>query len=300
MSSQHDWRFPTTNPTDFKWGMVAYSFGSQTLGPGDEYPPKTAIASYIFNPKKGRVIDEYQLVYITKGRGIFTSESLGRTEKIKAGDAFFLFPGEWHSYRPDPETGWEEYWIHFVGFLPDMWTKEGLLNKQDPVLHIGIREDILTNYKIGERILMKQYSAYQQAMCGICTNIICSAIYYHRNSLPESSRISESVNKARMTISGHLSEIKAPDMVEGMDLSYSKFRKDFKDYVGMPPGAYIRNIRISQAKELLTNTDMSIKEIAFECGFKNADYFCVAFRKNVGMSATEYRKRTRYNSWEQD
>ena len=299
MVSQPEWHFPATNPTDFKWGIVAYSFGSQSIAPGEEYPPRSSFASYIFHPDKGRVIDEYQMVYITHGSGVFTSESLnGRSVKVKAGDAFLLFPGEWHTYKPDAETGWDEYWIHFVGDIADMWTREGLLDKSDPVLHIGIKEEILNLYRSGKRIMGQQAAGYQQAMCGICANIICSAVFYHRNSLPESSRISESVNKARFTVSGHLSEIKAPDMAQGTDLSYSKFRKDFKDYVGMPPGAYIRSIRISQSKELLTNTDMSIKEIAFECGFKNADYFCVAFRKSVGMSATEYRNKTRFNSWE--
>ncbi len=299
MTLQPEWRFPATNPTDFKWGIVAYSFGSQSIGPGDEYPPRTSFASYIFHPDKGRVIDEYQLVYITKGSGFFTSESLeGRSVKIKAGDGFLLFPGEWHTYKPDLETGWDEYWIHFVGNIADMWTREGLLDKSDPVLHIGIKEEILNLYRSGERIMKKQAAGYQQAMCGICANIICSAVYYHRNNLPENSRISEVVDHVRVSIGTHLQDIKAPDVAEDLDFSYSKFRKEFKNYTGMPPGAYIRNIRISQAKELLTNTDMSIKEIAFECGFGNADYFCVAFRKNVGMSATEYRKRTRYNLWE--
>ncbi|MBR0173933.1 MAG: AraC family transcriptional regulator, partial [Bacteroidales bacterium] len=88
-----EWHFPATNPTDFKWGIVAYSFGSQSISPGEEYPPRTSFASYIFHPDKGRVIDEYQLVYITKGGGVFTSDSLkGRIIRIKAGDAFLLFP----------------------------------------------------------------------------------------------------------------------------------------------------------------------------------------------------------------
>ena len=238
------------------------------------------------------------MVYITKGGGVFTSDSLkGRIIRIKAGDAFLLFPGEWHTYKPDPETGWDEYWIHFVGDIADMWTREGLLDKNDPVLHIGIKEGILDLYRTGKRIMGRQASGYQQAMCGICANIICSAVYYHRNNLPENSRISEVVDHVRVSIGNHLQDIKAPDVAEDLDLSYSKVRKEFKNYTGMPPGAYIRTIRISQAKELLTNTDMSVKEIAFECGFKNADYFCVAFRKNVGMSATEFRNRTRYNSW---
>ncbi len=296
MSILHEWRYPTTNTVDLKWGMVAYSFGSQTVGPGEDYPPKTAIAKYVFNPEKGRIIDEYQLVYLTKGRGTFTSTSLvGKKVPVKAGDAFLLFPGEWHSYMPDVDSGWEEYWIDFEGNIPDLWQKYDLLDRNNPVLHIGIKDDILQLYRLGETILLEQNSAYQQALCGICSAIIGLAVFYDKNSTYESICISEMVNQARDDISENLATIKAPDMAKDSHYSYSKFRKDFKNFTGISPGAYIKDIRISKAREFLTNTDKSIKEIAYECGFGNADYFCVIFKKTVGMTASEYRKRTRFN-----
>jgi YesN/AraC family two-component response regulator len=46
------------------------------------------------------------------------------------------------------------------------------------------------------------------------------------------------------------------------------------------------------AKEFLTNTSRSIKEIAFELGYENKDYFFTAFKKVAGMTPTEYRKLT--------
>ena len=47
------------------------------------------------------------------------------------------------------------------------------------------------------------------------------------------------------------------------------------------------------AKELLTNTSKSIKEIAFELGYENKDYLFTAFRKVSGMTPAGYRKMTR-------
>jgi len=144
------------------------------------------------------------------------------------------------------------------------------------------------------QILMEQNSSYQQALGGICSSIIGLAVYYDKNSSYESNRTSEMVHHARNGISEQLSTIKAPDMARDLHTSYSKFRKDFKDFTGVPPGAYIRDVRLSRAKELLTNSNKSIKEIAYECGFGNADYFCVTFKKNTSMTASEYRKRTRF------
>ena len=46
------------------------------------------------------------------------------------------------------------------------------------------------------------------------------------------------------------------------------------------------------AKEVLTNTSKSIKEIAFELGYENKDYFFTVFKKVTGMTPVNYRKQT--------
>ena len=49
---------------------------------------------------------------------------------------------------------------------------------------------------------------------------------------------------------------------------------------------------MSKAKELLTNTAMSIKEIAYNVGYNNHDYFFIAFRHMTGQTPAEYRNAT--------
>ena len=41
---------------------------------------------------------------------------------------FLLFPGEWHTYTPDKETGWNEYWIGFDGKIMENWEKNGFFS----------------------------------------------------------------------------------------------------------------------------------------------------------------------------
>ncbi len=48
--------------------------------------------------------------------------------KIKAGDIFLLFPGEWHSYHPSGTKGWKSYWIGFKGKNIDDRVKAGFLS----------------------------------------------------------------------------------------------------------------------------------------------------------------------------
>ena len=96
------------------WEMCVSSIGIQTIGPQETYPAKGHLAKYTFNPERGRIIDEYALVYITKGEGLFSSLTCS-CKKITKGDLFFLLPEQWHTYHPSAETGWDEYYVTFHG-----------------------------------------------------------------------------------------------------------------------------------------------------------------------------------------
>ena len=60
---------------DELWGVVCTTAGHQHVPPGTDYPVSRHPAGYHFSKGKGRVLDEFQLVYITAGRGRFESAS---------------------------------------------------------------------------------------------------------------------------------------------------------------------------------------------------------------------------------
>ena len=117
------------------WKMSVSSIGFQSTKFLDSYPPKGHPFGYTFNPERGRILDEFSLIYITKGRGTFQSGNCSE-KKITKGDVFLLFPREWHTYRPAKDIGWNEYFVTFQG---EYFNK--LLNKifqpNDPIIHIG-------------------------------------------------------------------------------------------------------------------------------------------------------------------
>ena len=57
-----------------------------------------------------------------------------------------LFPGERHTYRPDANTGWTEYWVGFKGDGADEWIRNGYFSPSTPLLNIGISQSILELY----------------------------------------------------------------------------------------------------------------------------------------------------------
>ena len=89
-----------------KWGILCTTVGYQIVAPRCHYPLSIHPDNYNFK-RYGRILHEYQFVYIVAGSGYFTSDSCATT-KVSAGTIIMLFPGERHTYRPDANTGWTE------------------------------------------------------------------------------------------------------------------------------------------------------------------------------------------------
>lgn len=290
-SSKISRKYLTINPADQLWGLAINSVGHQSIAENEVYPPQGHPTRYLFNTQNGRTLDEYQLLYITKGRGVFYSKSGGKYN-IKEGNMFLLFPGEWHSYRPDETTGWNEYWIGFNGRIMENWVKDGFFTNASPVFNVGLNEDLISLFKRAIVIADAQEANYQQALSGIACNLISMALYLSRNKDFNTSNIAGKINSAKITIHENISTITPEELAQSVCMSYSGFRKIFKEYTGFAPSQYIQEVRINMAKEMLTNTSRPIKEIAFELGYENKDYFFTVFRKVTGMTPLGYRQRT--------
>ena len=66
--------------------------------------------------------------------------------------------------------------------------------------------------------------------------------------------------------------------------------KKFHEYLNMTPSQYLNKKKIDKAIELLLSTELSILNIAFECGFNNIEYFDKIFKKTMGLTPLRYRQ----------
>ena len=78
-----------------------------------------------------------------------------------------------------------------------------------------------------------------------------------------------------------------------MFISTNFYQRVFKQIMGVPPAQFLRDVRVSEACRLLANTDMTVQEIAEECGFNCASYFIYVIKKQLGITPLEYRKQNR-------
>lgn len=107
-------KYLIVNDKDRSFGLSINTVGYQSIRPNSPYPVRNHPTGYFFNAQKGRVLREYQLLYITKGQGSFASDDTP-DRQVGKGHLIVLFPGQWHTYKPDTATGWNEYYIGFEG-----------------------------------------------------------------------------------------------------------------------------------------------------------------------------------------
>mgnify|MGYP002624560551 CR=1 FL=1 len=194
-------KYMLASERDQLWGLTVTTIGYEEIGPDDPYPTCGHADGYYFDLEKGRILSEYQLLYIVEGEGLFHSRTVPQA-KLKEGDFFLLFPGEWHSYHPTPPTGWKKYWIGFKGHNMDDRVRAGFLSPAKPIYHVGFSHDIVHLYKMAYQAALEEAAYSQQMLAGIVNHLIGMMYSLQRNielKIRNQTHV-DMVNKARLRI----------------------------------------------------------------------------------------------------
>ena len=87
--------------------------------------------------------------------------------------------------------------------------------------------------------------------------------------------------------------ITVADVLGAVPVSRRQLERDFQSVLSRTPAAEIRRVHLERAKELLTNTDHTIPEVAVNSGFGSPEYLAQVFRRQVGVSPLKYRVQIR-------
>lgn len=143
------------------------------------------------------------------------------------------------------------------------------------------------HFKIGSRTVIRN---------SLINFFICAArLYeYSLNSIPPTIRTNPSLEELKKYMQKNFSYSLTLDFLASqVHLSREHLSRVFKKYTGQTITEYLREIRISRAKQLLHDPKISITDISAYCGYNTIDNFQRAFKKLTGMSPREYRKRFR-------
>ena len=290
MAIQHS-KYMLASERDQLWGLTVTTIGYEEIAEGDSYPTRGHADGYYFDLAKGRILPEYQLLYIVEGEGVFHSRTVPEA-RLSECDFFLLFPGEWHSYHPTGPRGWKKYWIGFRGNNMDDRVRAGFLSPTKPIYHVGFSDSIVRLYHQAYDQAIEEAAYSQQVMAGI-VNLLIGLMYSKERNMELKNRNQSHVdliNRARLRIREELeSSLTIQQVAEDLGMSYSNFRKLFKEHTGLSPATYQQDLRLQRAKEMLTTTDMSIKEIAYRLNFESPDYFSSKFKIKTGRKPSDLR-----------
>ncbi|WP_316811629.1 AraC family transcriptional regulator [Pedobacter heparinus] len=279
---------------DVNWGLYVLNAGYNRIEKSANYPPAGHPSDHYFDWDKGRILDEYQIIYISQGSGSFESKHCKLTT-VQEGSIILLFPGEWHRFKPLKESGWDEYWVGFKGNIIGNIVQQHFISPNQCVLQLGLNDQLIHLF---ETILEKtktEQPGYQALASGMILHLLGTVYAKTKQEEMEQEDISEVlINKARILLREYVHKnIAVEQVAEELQVSYSWFRKAFKTFTGIAPHQYVLQLKIEKAKTLLADTTKPIKAIASELGFESSFYFSRIFKNKTGQAPDAYRKMIR-------
>lgn len=284
--------FPSSDKKEH-WGINVLSVGNNKVLPNQIYPDPQHPAHHFFTWETGRVLQEYTLVYIVNGNGVLETDSV--KERILDGTIFMIYPNEKHRYKPDEETGWEEYWICFNGNYIEGLINDCLFDRTKPIFHLGFNEKLLNLFNDVVDVAKEENNGYQSIMNTAIIHILGRLYAFKQQLFQNPDNLSTLVVKrAKLLFRSKILDVPTPKMIsEELEVGYSWFRKVFKENTGISPGQYFIQLKIQHAKELLINNQLSIKEIAYTLKFDSPFYFSKIFKQKTSLTPLQFRNKFR-------
>ncbi len=275
---------------DKAWGIHILDCGASIVSRGANFPERSHPDKYYFSWHRGRVLNEYQLIYLFRGRGIFESHESGRIN-LNEGSVILVFPGVWHRYKPLVDEEWQTYWVGYDGPIVKQVMDKLHFLPNYPVQEIGYQKKIIQIFHQIFDVGQAEFSGYQQVLSGEIVKLAGWLHALRRKAEFGDHDADAIIRKARVIIMNSPDDFSIDKVADELNMGYSSFRKLFKEYTGMAPGQYQIQLKLKRAINLLYDKNKPIKEIAVESGFSSPYYFSRIFKKKLGCSPLSFRNR---------
>ncbi|MDO3410976.1 AraC family transcriptional regulator [Saccharibacillus sp. CPCC 101409] len=237
--------------------------------------------------RDGASFRHWALVLITGGRGYYRVDG-GEVQRVSAGSWFFLYPGAIFDYGPDAGAHWDEYYFTAAGVRLEEWRRDWL------PAHGRVYE-----LPVGELLLQRMENMLRLIDSGTPDNLDRAALrleeFLYELAAGGTGREAGREHFAQLVVEDIQSVLHLPPTVSDMaarhHISVSTLRRIVHDYTGYPFNEFVHRLRAAEARNILLNTDMSVKEIGERLGYKDMFYFSRVFKRITGVSPREYRSR---------
>ena len=234
----------------------------------------------------------YLFQYTISGKGCFEKE--GELIEVTRGKGFMVrFPEESRYYiHPEGEDPWEFIYLHFSGEAALPFVKK-IQQYYDKVFYLSensipIRKVLQLQKRLleGQRLLKYEGGEFLYGF-------LCSLLRELEN--PSEKEQNSVIQSAVTILEENYATLESVEWVaEQLKVSFAHLSREFKKEIGMTPIQYVTNVRLQAAMNDLMNTKDNLELIATRNGFSNGNYFCKVFRKSLGLSPTDFRRKRSY------
>lgn len=233
---------------------------------------------------------DYLFIYLVKGNGELSLNN--RKENINSGDFIICRPHESKIFTPDTSETCEFYAISFKGrYGADILSNLNLIPKKNYFVGrdteiISVIEKVCEEVAKDDDTALLIASSLFVAVLGFLSRLAVSIL--PKSTEKEFEKIAPALSSIN---SDCTSKTGVDDYAKMCNLSTSYFTHLFTKVTGFSPMEYKQLQKMSVAKNLLSTTTMSIKEISNIVGFKDPLYFGRCFKQSTGQTPSGYRNK---------
>ena len=240
---------------------------------------------------RGRL--DFQLIYIAAGKAHFHFDNNDEETIVHAGHMVLYRPKEPQKYEYYAKDQTEVYWVHFtVNNVKNFLRRYGIAD-DTRIIYTGISIEYKNLFMSMIEELNLQRIDYEEMLINYFTILLISL---HRIALqkPRKKNLQNmnDMEQAAQYFRMHYNKpISIEDYAVSHNMSISWFIQNFRQYANTTPAQYVQSLRLTNAKMLLETTNYNITEIANLVGYENPLYFSRFFRKQCGISPSQFRKQ---------
>lgn len=222
--------------------------------------------------------------YVISGRGYIELD--GKKYVAEAGDTYILNYNKRQYYYSDKVQPWKKIWFNANGVL---------------------LSEAVRIYGLDKNVVFKGVDTYGylKKILEICENNAfsaeeinrkCSGVYIEMlGYMAERTVCTEGIRNEAATLKKYIDlhtekNISVSELAKLIYRSESQTIRIFKQSFGKTPYEYLLENKLLRAKNIIQNTNVPVKEVAYRLGFADEHYFSSVFKRKTGSTPTEYRK----------
>ena len=253
--------------------LYVCQFGEEACSPGHSYGPA--------------VRNHFLIHFVASGKGVFFCK--GAQYPVKAGECFLIFPGEECFYQADDLEPWHYAWVGYRGRQALSLTSSAGLRPEQRVYSAADPLQAwlaLENMRNDDRKLRLNKLA---ALGGLLRFLSLIAPSSDPSASVSSAR--QYCDRAIWFLEGrYAQDVSIQETADFAGLSRSHLYRVMMDECGLSPKEMLLRIRMRHAEKLLSDTTLTLDEIALRVGLRTGAQLGVCFRNVYGITPGTYRK----------